>query len=239
MINIALCDDDIPFTGEMDTYLNKIGKENYIDMDLEVFWDGKDLADMVEAGKRYDLIFLDVEMKMEDGLTAAKRIREIDKMVLIIYVSSHETYMRDSFEVRPFRFLVKPVKIEMFKRCFMEAYNEIIDGNYYFHYRYNRVNYSIPVQDICYFKSKGRKIYIVMNSGIQETYGKLDEVEKKMKKGKIPFFRIHQSYLVNYKKIQGQAFDHVVMSDGKRISISEDRRKEISERYCQIGDIIF
>ncbi len=239
MINIALCDDDIPFTGEMDSFLNKISKENYIDLDMDVFWDGKELADIVADGKRYDLIFLDIEMKEEDGLSAAKRIRETDKTVLIVYVSSHETYMRDSFEVRPFRFLIKPIEIETFKKCFIEAYEEIMDGDYYYRYRYQRMNHSIPVQEICYFKSKGRKIYIKTITGLEETYGKLDEVEKKLKKGKIPFFRVHQSYLVNYKHIQGQAFDHVVMSDGKIISISEDRRKEISEKYCQIGDEIF
>ena len=60
-------------------------------------------------GILFDIIFLDIEMGQEDGITVARRIRKIDKKVLIVYVTSHENYMMESFEIRPFRFLVKPV----------------------------------------------------------------------------------------------------------------------------------
>ena len=46
---------------------------------------------------KFDIIYLDIEMEKEDGISAAKRIRMYDKNVLIIYVSSHENHMKDSF----------------------------------------------------------------------------------------------------------------------------------------------
>lgn len=141
MLNIAICDDDIHATGKMDTYLHEIARRNFIETEIEVFEDGKELADFIYKGTRFDLIFLDIEMKQEDGITAAKRIRECDKNVLIVYVTSHENHMQESFLVRPFRFLIKPVSIDEFEICFKAAYEEIITEDAYF--RYSSINEQI------------------------------------------------------------------------------------------------
>ena len=98
MLNIAICDDDIQTTGRMDMLLQEIAKRNFMDVEIEVFWNGESLADAVAQGTYFDMIYLDIEMDKEDGISAAKRIREYDKNTLIIYVTSHENHMQESFE---------------------------------------------------------------------------------------------------------------------------------------------
>lgn len=220
MLNIAICDDDIQTTGRMDMLLQKIAKRNFMDVEIEVFWNGKSLADAVAKGTYFDMIYLDIEMDKEDGISAAKRIRAYDKNVLIIYVTSHENHMQESFEVRPFRFLVN---------C----------GDSYFRYSYQRVNHKIPIREILYFESNKRKVFIVTEKDTFVAYGKLNDIEESLKQSKVPFLRVHQSYLVNYKHVEGQAYDFVVMDNGKRISISEDRRKLIGEQYCSMEDTFY
>lgn len=53
------------------------------------------------------------------------------------------------------------------------------------------------------------------------------------------FLRVHQSFLVNYKHVDGLAYNFVIMDNGKKISISEDRRKVISEQYCSMEDTFY
>lgn len=93
MINIAICDDDIVTTSKIENMLQNIAKRNFIQIDTEVFWNGESLAESVKAVNYFDIIFLDIEMGAEDGITVARKIRQIDKNVLIIYVTSHENYM--------------------------------------------------------------------------------------------------------------------------------------------------
>ena len=93
MLNIAICDDDIQTTGRMDMLLQEIAKRNFMDVEIEVFWNGESLADAVAQGTYFDMIYLDIEMDKEDGISAAKRIRTYDKNALIIYVTSHENHM--------------------------------------------------------------------------------------------------------------------------------------------------
>ena len=161
MLNIAICDDDIPTTGKMETLVQKIAKRNFIDTEIEVFWNGESLVDAIVEGLNFDIIYLDIEMEKEDGISAAKRIRMYDKNVLIVYVTSHENHMKESFSVRPFQFLLKPVNEGMMEECFKAAYADINGGDFYFRYSYQRINHKIPVRDILYFESNKRKIFII------------------------------------------------------------------------------
>ena len=72
-----------------------------------------------------------------------------------------------------------------------------------------------------------------------ELYGKLNEIENSLKECKVSFLRVHQSYLVNYKHVKEQSYDFVVMDNEKKISISEDRRKMISQQYCSMEDTFY
>lgn len=76
-------------------------------------------------------------------------------------------------------------------------------------------------------------------NGSFEAYEKLNSIEKSLKKCKASFLRIHQSFLVNYKHVESQAYDFVVMDNGEKLSISEDRRKLISEQYCSMEDTFY
>lgn len=87
--------------------------------------------------------------------------------------------------------------------------------------------------------SKRRKVYIVTEKETFEFYGKLNEIEESLRASKGIFLRIHQSFLINYKHIKGLAYDFAVMDNEERLSISEDRRKLISEQYCAMEDTFY
>lgn len=239
MLKIAICDDDVKMTGRLDTVLEEIAKRNFVKIDTEVFLDGGELEKAVEEKMYFDIIFLDIEMGDEDGITAARKIRETDRNVLIIYVTSHESYMQESFSVRPFRFVVKPIEEKILERYFLEEYEEISSYDSYFRYKNKRKEWKIPIRKILYFESHRRKIYVVTEEETLEFYGKLSEVEEELKQGKMVFLRVHQSFLVNYRHIEGLAYDYLIMDSGKRISISEDRRRMISEQYCSMEDTFY
>lgn len=121
----------------------------------------------------------------------------------------------------------------------MAAYEDINRGDFYFRYSYQRMNHKVLIRDILYFESNKRKVFIVMEENTFELYGKLNDIENSLKACKVSFLRVHQSFLVNYKHIKGQSYDFVLMDNGKKISISEDRRKMISEQYCSMEDTFY
>lgn len=234
MLKVAICDDDLGVLGKLEDMLDSIKKHEHIKLDTEVYLDGQELIkDLYVNGKKYDLIFLDIEMKIMDGLTTAKEIRKIDDFTILIYVTSHENYAIEAYEVQPFQFLVKPVEYETFHKYFMKAYKKITDGPHYFYCQFGGNVYNLRISEIMYFKSNRRIIQVYMQSGeVIKFYGKMGEIEECLRREKTDFWRIHQSYLVNIRYIARITYDQIVLKNKKALSISEDRRKLIGEKYC-------
>ena len=242
MINIAICDDDIGFTGKFEQMLLTIKNIEHIELEPEVYLDGKELIENIdERGKKYDLLFLDIEMNEMDGLTAARKIRKKDEMTILIYVTSHESYAVEAYDVQPFQFLVKPVDFDTVHRYFMKAYEKLTKGPHYFLCEFNRNTHILRMSDIMYFKSNRRVIQVYMADGsLYKFYSKMDDLEERLKLEKADFWRIHQSYLVNVRYINVISHNHIILKNKKALSISEDKRKLIGEKYFNYikGNII-
>ena len=231
MIQIAICDDDMTITSQIEEYIRQIETEQHIQVQSRIFFDGKSFMQSVESGEVYDLIYLDVEMPLMKGLDVAKKLREMEISSLII--SNYETYCESMIETDPFRFLRKPINdVDLFRKYFMSAYKKLENRNEYYTYSYKKIHHKININDIMYFESNNRKICIHTN-GNQENnifYGQLDKVEKELESKSCTFIRIHQSYLVNSTYINTVQHDAVILENKDELSISEKRQKEIQRK---------
>ena len=178
-------------------------------------------------------------MSQQNGIEAARHIRETDKSVLLIYISGYEQYLKELFEVEPFRFLSKPLDHSKFSQYFHEAYQRISENNVYYQFNFNKEIKKVALKDVIYFESRNRIIHIYLNNGEEEFfYGKLNDVEKDLKEINQRYLRIHQSYLVNYDYVRKMNFSNLVIeNNGEQITlqISEDRQKKIRMQLCDLA----
>ena len=239
MLRIAICDDDSKFTRKLETLVLQESQKLGIRADTDVFSDGKTLLKSFQNGDHYELIFIDIEMEQVDGITAARRIREIDRTVLLVYVSGYDKYLKELFEVEPFRFLSKPLNHAQFDRYFKEACKRINETEVFYQFTFNKEIRKISVKDIVYFESNKRIVYIHLKDGTNEYfYGKLNNVEKELAASRQYFLRIHQSFLVNYDYIIKMNFFNITINYARKkmeLKISEDRQKEVRRQLCKIA----
>ena len=239
MLRIAICDDDSKFTRKLETLVLQESQKLGIRADTDVFSDGKTLLKSFQNGDHYELIFIDIEMEQVDGITAARRIREIDRTVLLVYVSGYDKYLKELFEVEPFRFLSKPLNHAQFDRYFKEACKRINETEVFYQFTFNKEIRKISVKDIVYFESNNRIVYIHLKDGTNEYfYGKLNNVEKELAASRQYFLRIHQSFLVNYDYIIKMNFFNITINYSRKkmeLKISEDRQKEVRRQLCKIA----
>lgn len=239
MLRIAICDDDSKFTRKLETLVLQESQKLGIRADTDVFSDGKTLLKSFQNDDHYELIFIDIEMEQVDGITAARRIREIDRTVLLVYVSGYDKYLKELFEVEPFRFLSKPLNHAQFDRYFKEACKRINETEVFYQFTFNKEIRKISVKDIVYFESNNRIVYIHLKDGTNEYfYGKLNNVEKELAASRQYFLRIHQSFLVNYDYIIKMNFFNITINYARKkmeLKISEDRQKEVRRQLCKIA----
>jgi DNA-binding LytR/AlgR family response regulator len=229
MFRVAICDDQQEICSQIENIILDYRKDVAIEIDVEVFFTGEELCEFIEKEHDFDLIFLDIELGMIDGIEVARRIRQDmnDEITQILYISSKQSYAMDLFESRPLNFLVKPLSEERIIKYIKQAIQLCEKGNLLFEFRMGKIFYKVPYKDIIYFESNDKKIQIVTVKGGYEYYGKLSDIEQIVPNK--DFLLIHKSYLVNYMYVSEAWYDTLKLSNGISLPISQTYRKEVRD----------
>ncbi len=107
MIKTAIVEDEAAAAAHLADCLKRYGEENGVVFSCDVY-DGS-VAFLESYDGRYDMVFMDIEMEHLDGMSAAKRLREMDRSVEIIFVTNMARYAIKGYEVDALDFVVKPV----------------------------------------------------------------------------------------------------------------------------------
>jgi len=229
VFRIAICDDEQVICSQIENIILKYAMEKNEKIETQVFYSGEELSKFLEMGQNFDLIFLDIELKLINGIEVGRKIREEmdNQIVQIVYVSGKDSYYRDLFDVRPMHFLQKPVdaaEIINDVRLAMKL-TEKLGG--IFIYKKGHEVYRKTIKNILYFESNNREVKMVTSEGEEVFYGKLDEVYDQV--AKYHFMYIHKSYIVNYFFITKFRYEEVTMSNMEVLPISQARRKTTRE----------
>lgn len=73
--------------------------------------DGQELIALFEQ-HRPQVVFLDVDMPVMNGVACANRIQDEDPACVLIFATAHEEYRSDAFAVYAFDYLLKPFRME-------------------------------------------------------------------------------------------------------------------------------
>ncbi|MDR2546790.1 MAG: LytTR family DNA-binding domain-containing protein [Lachnospiraceae bacterium] len=237
-IKIAICDDCESIGFQLDDLVRKICKNQEYCAGVEIYSKGEHLCRDLEAGIKYDLIFLDIELKSDDvnGVAIGKKMREEynDIMTQIIYISGKESYALSLFQNNPFDFLVKPIDDEYLKKTmtrFLMKHQKPLNT---FMYNYGGESHMIEVKNIIYLRSEGAKVILVLDNNQEEFYyGSLAEAYNNQL-AKYDFLYIHRSFIVNYNYITKFSPSKCLMSNKQSLQIAQNRRQDISERFNEI-----
>ena len=111
------------------------------------------------------------------------------------------------------------------------------DDSYCF--SYNKRQYNIPLNQIRFFQSDKRIVQInAVQLDMPELeylfYGKLEEVERNLRKANVKFLRIRKSLLVNTRFIKEYSADRVVLDNGREVEISKNYRDHVRQHYISM-----
>lgn len=233
-MKIAICDDDEMLCHQLEEMILQLGKNEDVLVLISVFFDGKSLWEYMKQGNRFDLMFLDIEMKQMNGIAVGQALRDSlgDEECRVVYISGMESYAMELFAVRPMDFVVKPVTQDKIKKIW-DLYGKLYQRDQrMFHYPVNgSVNY-IAFHRIRYFQLYNRKVEIHTTNG--ETlifYGKISDVREQTDAGR--FIQISRSELVNYNAIEEYRGDSVVLQGGEILPIVASRRKAAGQQISK------
>lgn len=213
MLRIGICDDDagarIALRAALERALERrrSGEASFFE-----FSSGEGLLRWLEkhAGE-LDLVFLDIEMGELDGMETARRLREADEGLQLVFVTGYTDYVFDGYAVGALGYLMKPPKPEQLDGVLdrgLEA--RLREGDRAFLCRSGETLYRIPKKSILYFSSDRRQVTCVAANRTYVFYGKLDDVERDVGED---FVRVHQRYLVRTAAVDRMENNQVFIGD--------------------------
>ena len=215
---IAICDDE-------PLHIDKI-RSILLDEETDNYTKPANLLNAITAGKRYEVLFLDIMMPEIDGISLARELRELDEDMLIVFITSKIEFMQTGYEVKAFRYLLKDQINTGLPKIWKDIEKELLDrADTYFTYEFERKTYRYPCRDILYLESNLRRIILHTNRDTAALYGKLDDLAIKYPM----FVRIHKSFLVNRRHIRSISAGMVVLSNGDVLPISRKYADSLEE----------
>lgn len=197
---IGICDDNydarLALRGTLERVLEPQGETARI---LE-FSSGEGLLNWkANHPGELNLIFLDMEMGQLDGMETARRLRQGDEDLQLVFVTGYADYVFDGYRVGALGYLLKPAKAEQLQEVLARATAALFRGEEAVYLcRSGEVTYRIPRKKILYFTSDRRQVTCVTPEKSYTFYGKLDQVADQVGSS---FVRIHQRYLVQVKAV--------------------------------------
>ena len=232
MIKIAFCDDDLSVLKELSVLTDRYRVERNQDIVYAAFHSPMELLAEVERGSGLDIIFLDVMMPGQDGISTAREIRRYDTSVKIIYLTSSAEYAVDSYTVGAYFYQMKPIWQESFYRLMDSVISEchkdeekslILRGK-------TRIA-RLDLDKLQYCEVTGRTLLFHRKDGeILDSFGKLDDLCEQLKDYDC-FVRCHRSYLINMDYVQSISNRAITMSDGTQIPIPHGRYSELKDKF--------
>lgn len=225
MIRIAICEDEQAVGELLCAQLFDWNRE----IAVEMFCSPGKLA---EAGA-FDLYFLDIGLSGDvDGMELARKLRaRWGREAIIIFVTGHEQYVYDAFDVEAFAYLLKPVDSGRLREVCERALKRLGEREQKlqcFAVRIKTAVREIRVDELAYVEGAGHKMILHLHNDRVECYAKMGDLEHLLCER---FFRIHKGYLVNLSEVEAYDRTEVTLVGGARLPLSRYKYDAFARAY--------
>lgn len=199
-----IVEDEFPAREELKYFIN-----NFSNIDIvSEFDNGVDVLKFMQKNN-IDVIFLDINIPMFDGMLLAKTINQFKNKPKIVFITAYKEHAVDAFELDAFDYILKPYSEERIvstlnKLCQVESLkleseNRQVNLSNITLWRENKL-VVINTDDIYYCEARERETLVYTKENEYISKKSILEFEKKLSSDK--FFKVHRSYIVNIAKIK-------------------------------------
>lgn len=230
MLKIAICDDSPLFLKQACLAVRKWAQKSPFTVELYTYDNGDELI-IANKTEPFDIILLDILMPLLNGMETARELRQHDKSVKIIFLTSSPEFALESYDVKAYSYLLKPVNDEKLEDILNECVqtfatdpkNLILKTSF----GYQKIYY----HEIEFAEAQNKKVLFRLRSG--NTIESCDPFHffEDMLTLKDGFFKCHRSYLVYLPNVDHFTATEITTKSGKHIPIARSYSKTFKEAY--------
>ena len=222
MIHIAVVEDEKSYRDELETYIRKFAADKDLQIHTSFYTDGDEIAEEYPGG--FDIILMDIQMQFMDGMTAARRIREVDPQVILMFITNMMQYAIRGYEVDALDYIVKPVSYAAFCQKMERAIERIPEkDDHAIVIATGNGVVRLPMKELFYVESSAHNLLFHTKRGTYQERARMQDLEEELTS--FGFFRCNKGILVNLDYVDGVE-DGCCLLRGERLPIARARRAE-------------
>ena len=181
--------------------------------------------------KDYDILLLDIEMGPMDGVTMAKKLRQENDAVQIVFITGYSDYISEGYDVAALHYLMKPVREEKLRSVLDRAARELSKNEKILNLELGGEVIRIPIYQIRYAEVFGNYVTVHAQDDytVKMTLGRLEqELDER-------FYRVGRSALVNLTQISRVSRTEIRLGDGALIPLPRGAYEGINRAIIKRG----
>lgn len=226
-MSVAVC-EDINVQRE---YLVQCIKEYDETIDVVSYGGSDALWWDIQDGKKFDLLFLDIEMSHMNGMELAHHLRDSNLNIPVCFVTGVKDYVFEGYEVEACGYLMKPYEKDQVFRILKKIQERNPEKEKYIMVDQQSRTVRISVNEIVALEARAHDTLIYMTDGreilIHKSFQYMTE--------KAELFQIHRSYAVNMCNIESFTKNSCVDKKGRTYPVSRGRRNAAMQRFIQVN----
>lgn len=225
MIRVAIIEDEPSCVQNLRNQLQRFEEENQTVFQITVFRSALELVGNYQPV--YDILFMDIEMPLMDGISAARQIRTMDEQVLIMFITHAAKYAVRSYEVQAIDYILKPLSYPAFALKMKKVLRHLRNRRDDFVLLQGQgAVFRILMENIFYVEVIGHQLLYHTAEGDFSVRGSLKNAAAALDHER--FVRCNHCFLINLDYLQEIKDDDVVVQ-GHVLKVSRSRRKELLE----------
>ncbi len=174
--------------------------------------------------KDFDILLLDVEMPEMSGVELAKRIRQENKALQIVFITGYYEYFSDGFDVSALHYLLKPVDGDKLCPVLDRAVDNLASRQRCVLVADREGSVKVSLADIIYIESENVYVAVHTLEGIHRMRMSLGKFSEQLDE---TFFKVHRSFVVNLNHIRRITRSDITMTGGDLVPMSRGMYGEV------------
>lgn len=230
-MNIVFCEDNHEDRLALNFLIKRFFRELICPVKITVYEKGGLFLSDWDNGKLKDtkIVFLDIFMPEVNGIEVARKIRETDEDMVIIFTTSSKDHGLDGYSVQAFQYLVKPVAYPELAKTLDKCVKLFSELMRFIEVTEDRLKVKVFLKDILYMEIFNTTSLIHTGTRTIKSYIPLHELEKQL--DGCNFLRTHRSFIVNMRHIDDVAKDAFVLKNGKTVPIRRNDKLAVKQAY--------
>lgn len=216
-MRILICDDEQSAIEELKQYLAKYDAAQIVEF--------RSIDELKDFDERIDIAFIDMQLGEYSGFEAVEYIKKLNNDCIIVFYTNYIQYMKQSFEYRAFRYILKEEPREFIKKQVDDTIAEFHSKNCTVAINSKDGITYIDPKDIVYIEMFDHLADVKTSDGqVLKWHNSLNRIIKQLPKN---FLRCNKSCIINLDRITKISSSYLIIENTTKLSIGRSYKGQI------------